>query len=413
MASPRFFESPSEKSPAVRIRVLSVIDGLGFAGDESRLLSLGQNLDSSRFQHSVLTLNPLAYATPDEFRARRQHYLDAGLEVEDLAEASPDFAFPMAALPAALYAKTGILRRARRLAHLIRKWRVQVIDGHLESAGLVGVLAGRLTGTPASITLYCGARVGSEMVWPRSTRMALRMASAVLTDSQIRASQMRAFVRGNPEKVSVIPNGIPQPPSQRSSAEMRRILGLPPDPRVRIIGMVGRLVEYKGHEVLIHAAREVLARAPDTAFLAVGYTRTESYKQSLIRLAEELGIRDRFTITEYPGGIGDIWNAIDIHAHASLFDSLPISIAEGMSFGKPAVVTSAGGIPEIVQHGVTGLVVPPGDPASLAGALLDLLNSPELARRLGVKARERYEQFYRPEIMAREMENFFSGMLRR
>ena len=413
MASSRAFVSSPVNSPAARIRVLSVIDGLGFAGDESRLLSLGQNLNASRFHHSVLTLNPLAYATPDEFRARRQHYLDAGLQVDDLAEASPERASRMAALPPALYAKTGILRRARRLARLIRKWRVQVIDGHLESAGLVSVLAGRLTGTPSSITLYCGARVGSDMIWPRSTRMALRMASAVLTDSRIRADQMRAFVPRNPQKVSVIPNGIPQPLSQRSPAEMRRLLGLPQDPAVRIIGMVGRLVEYKGHEVLIQAAREVLARAPDTAFLAVGYTRTESYKQSLIRLTQELGIRDRFVIAEYPGSIGDIWSAIDIHVHASLFDSLPISIAEGMSFGKPAVVTSAGGIPEIVQHGITGLVVPPGDPAALAAALLDVLHNPELARRLGAKARERYEQFYRPEIMAREMENFFTGMLRR
>ena len=71
-------------------------------------------------------------------------------------------------LPAKLYSKTGILRRAMRIARVVRKWNVDVLDGHLESAGLVAVLAGRLTGRPASITLYCGhQRVGSQMVWSR------------------------------------------------------------------------------------------------------------------------------------------------------------------------------------------------------------------------------------------------------
>ena len=192
---------------------------------------------------------------------------------------------------------------------------------------------------------------------------------------------------------------------------MRRIFGLPEDRRIRVIGMIGRLIGYKGHEVLIRAAKQV-SRARQTLRFSRWATREpRSSKQSLKRLAAELGIAERFAITEYPGDIGDVWNAIDIHAHASLFDSLPISIAEGMSLGKPAVVTSAGGIPEIVEHGVTGLVVPPGDSHALAEALLEVLTQPELARRLSEKAKERYELRYRPEIMARNMEQFFQSML--
>ncbi|MDQ2843783.1 MAG: glycosyltransferase [Acidobacteriota bacterium] len=395
---------------ANRIKVLSVIDGLGYAGDESRLLSLGRTLDRDRFDHSVLTVNPTAYTRANEFASRREQYLKAGISMNDLSEVSPEEDYFLKALPKKLYAKTGIFRRALRLARVVRKWNVHVLDCHLESAGLVGVLAGRLTGTPASITLYCGARVGNTMVWAWPTRMALRLASAVLTDSRIRAAEMRALIPRRDHKVSVIPNGIPQPQSSRSSTEMRRLLGLPEDPQIRVIGMVGRLIEYKGHEVLLRAARTVLQREPNTAFLAVGYPRTESYKRSLLRQAQELGIAERFIITEYPGEIADVWNAIDIHAHASLFDSLPISIAESMSLGKPAVVTSAGGIPEIVQNGYTGIIVAPGDPDALAAALLVVLRQPALAERLGRNARSRYEQYYRPEIMARKMEEFFLNM---
>lgn len=102
--------------------------------------------------------------------------------------------------------------------------------------------------------------------------------------------------------------------------------------------------------------------------------------------------------------------AVDIHAHASLFDSLPISIAEGMSLGKPAVVTSAGGIPEIVQDGETGLVVLPGDADALANGLLRMLREPELAGRLGEGARRRYEALYQPGTMVRALQEYFSEL---
>jgi glycosyltransferase involved in cell wall biosynthesis len=176
------------------------------------------------------------------------------------------------------------------------------LDGHLESAGLVSVLAGRMTGVPSSITLYCGGWIeNDDSVWPRTTRLALRLANGVLTDSQIRADEMKALIPKRKRKVFVIPNGIPCPQSNRSTAEMRRFFSLPEDPRIRVIGMVGRLIEYKGHDVLLRAAHKVLEHEPDTVFLAVGYTRDESYKAVLRRLAEDLGIADRVVVTEYPG----------------------------------------------------------------------------------------------------------------
>jgi len=393
-----------------RIRVLSVIDGLGFGGDETRLLSMSQTLDQTRFAHSVLTLNPSAYGAAGEFQARRQQYLNAGVEVNDLSEAEPEHAWNAGGLPSRLYAKLGILRRARRLARVVRKWNVQLIDAHLESAGVVSVLAGRLSRTPVAITLY-GGYSGSDVQWPLPTRVALRLADTVITDSQIRANQMRALLQKQAVKVAVIPNGIPQPRSHRSAEEMRRMFGLPDSRRVRVIGQVGRLIEYKGHEVLLHTARKVIQQEPDTAFLVVGYTRNPAYKDYLRRLSANLGIADRVVITEYQADIADVWNAIDVHAHASLFDSLPISIAEGMSLAKPAAVTAVGGIPEIVLHGRTGLIVSPGDPDALADALLSLVRQPDLASRLGRCARERYEELYCPEIMAKALESQFASML--
>jgi glycosyltransferase involved in cell wall biosynthesis len=189
---------------------------------------------------------------------------------------------------------------------------------------------------------------------------------------------------------------------------MRGRLGLPQDPRVRVIGQISRIIPSKGQGRLLTAARSVLAKEPETAFLICGYPQDPAYQAWLEREAVTLGIADRVRIIRYPGPIGDVWAAIDIHVHASLADSSPMAIAEGMALAKPAVVTRVGGIPELVEHGRTGLVVPAGDSEALAGALLRLLREPETARRLGTAAHERYRLRHRPESMARSLEEIFS-----
>lgn len=397
---------------ADRIRVLSVIDGLGYAGDETRMLNMSRGLDRARFSHSVLTLNPLAYGDANEYRARKNDYLAAGIRVDDLADCAPERPLQLSSIAGRLYDKTGIFRRARRLARLVREWKVDVIDGHLQSAGLVAVLASRWTGIPSTVTLYGGYTQSFQVDWPWTTRAALRLTTSVLTDSAIRADQMRAFLKGNASKVAVIPNGIAEPQPARTNSEMRRHFGLPEDPNIRIVGQVGRLIEYKGHDVLIRTAQKALREEPNIIFLLVGYPRAESYRQHLHSLAKELGISEKIAIREYPGNIADVWGIIDVHAHASLFDSLPISITEGMALSKPAVVTSVGGIPEMVSHNETGLIVPPGDPDALAAGIVELLRRPELARRLGANARARYEKRYRPEIMVRALEDHFAKLVK-
>ncbi len=394
------------------VRVLSVIDGLGFGGAETRLLIMGRMLDPSVCKHSVLTLNPAGYTKADEYQARRQQFLDTGIQVDNLAEIGRTRNCPWAASAVKVWPKTGILRRSRELARIAKAWNVDVIDSHLDAAGLVAALAGRMAKIPTSLTLYCGNRHGDSMIWPKSVRLSLKLVNAVLTDSRERGRELQSLVSNGRTKISVVPNGVPRPCSSRTPAEMRLFLGLPVDPSVRVIGQVARLIDYKGQMVLLRAARKILDRSPHCAFLLVGAARSDEYKTSLVRLVEELGIANRVVITESRGNIGDIWNAIDVHAHPSLFDSLPIAIAEGMSLAKPAVVTNVGGIPEMVISETTGLVVSPGDLNQLADAILRLVSDANLAKTLGQAARERYEKLYRPEVMAQSMQRYFLALAR-
>jgi glycosyltransferase involved in cell wall biosynthesis len=113
------------------------------------------------------------------------------------------------------------------------------------------------------------------------------------------------------------------------------------------------------------------------------------------------------TIFSYPGEIGDIWQLIDVQAHASMMDSSPMSVIEGMSVGKPAVVTDEGGIPELILHEETGIVVPQGDAQALANGLIRVLSDDELAKRFSEATQQRYREFHDPATMTRLLESVF------
>jgi L-malate glycosyltransferase len=392
-----------------RLRVLSLIDNLQFGGDENRLLAFARTIDRRRFDHVVVTISRANAEFDRRYGGMRQQYADAGVDIIDLGE-KHSTTKPSSVRPLQL-ARTGValLRVAQKLNRLIRERKIDLVSIHLNSANPLGVLVGLAAGARTIVTTYHAGSYTKEPIRLRLARhLTLGAADAVVTDSEARAREIQDCLFRSPSKVRVIPNGVRPPSTLRTTEEMRRALGLPTDPKVKIVGQVSRLMEFKGHRVLLSAARSVLEKERDVAFLLVGYSkRGDGYKESLEKEVADLGISDRVRIIGYPGYIGDVWRAIDIHVHASLFDSLPNAIIESMSLAKPAVVTSVGGITEMVEHEKTGLVVPPGDPRALSEGLLRLLRSPDEARRLGEAARKRYEERCRPDIMTRRLEDLF------
>src|SRR5262249_12732601 len=135
------------------------------------------------------------------------------------------------------------------------------------------------------------------------------------------------------------------------------------------------------------------------------------YRRGLQDLADALALGNRLAITSYQGPIGDVLGALDVFAHLSTFDSSPIAVHEAMSAGLPMVVSRVGGTPELVSHGVSGLLVPPGDPDAAATAILRLLRDRPLAERLAAAALARYEERHRPDTMARAHEELYRRLL--
>jgi len=393
-----------------RLRVLTLTAFLAPGGTSGRILGMVRGFDRSRIDQRICLLYDDQPEIESHFGTTRPLFKDTGIPITTLGLHHPS---PGTVLPPAKRLRRSLdaLRQSvSRLAHLLRSDPVDVIDAHMVPSILIAGLAGAMTRTPAVATEYGTDFPAPIMFWPLAGRLSFDLARAVVTDSRPRAADIQRWLYRRRDKVRVIPNGIEPPRCAGSEAEIRRHFGIREGELV--VTQISTLRPHKGHRVLLDAAKQVLDQEPNVRFLVVGFTRgsDREYLDELHAQADRLRIADKVYIGPYPGEIGDVWQVTDIHAHATLLDSLPNAIIEGMSLGKPAVVTAVGGIPDLVTDGETGLVVPPNEPRAFAGALLRVIRDREFARRLGDAARVRYCEGYRAEDTARKLESLFLEM---
>ena len=309
------------------------------------------------------------------FGDMRPEFVSAGINIIDLGLSRPGSGRAKSIFRSA---QTGcaIMQSAKTLAQYIAAEKIDLIDAHLENCVLTAMGGSRLANKPAAVTLYAIEPNEQKFFMRPLHRLALRQAAVIITDSNERVRDIERYIGKKAPPIEVIPNGVRLNPPVRSRKDMLDMLSLPQDSKM-IVGQVSGLVPFKGHQTLLSAAKLVLRRRADVRFLFAGFPRAgSSYVASLEEHARMLGIAEAVRICSYRGNIADIWNIIDVHVHASEFDSLPNAIIEGMSLGKPAVVTRVGGVPDLVKHDRTGLVVQPGDAEALAAAILRLLEDP-------------------------------------
>lgn len=165
--------------------------------------------------------------------------------------------------------------------------------------------------------------------------------------------------------------------------KLRRELGL--EEARYVVGNIGRLHEAKGQRYLLEAANLILHDEPSTHFVIIG---DGPLKSVLVNYSKELGISERVIFSGVREDIANMMNLIDIFVLPSLWEAHPITILEAMAAGKPVVATNVGGNEETIIDGITGFIVPPKDPESLANAILTLIRDVELSRQMGVKGRE-------------------------
>jgi len=359
--------------------VLHLITELNVGGAEKALARLLAHLDRDRFAPAVACLYAGDGPVADEIRTLDIPVIDLKMTAKWRWDA------------------------LWRLYHLLRQERPAILHTWMFHANIPGRVLGRMAGVP--IVINSERTMGMESRW----RYRLNRVTVPLTDQVVCVSQQVVdFIVqevGIPRhKTVVIPNGIDLqdfehlPNKQRA----RAALGLSPDQM--LVGTVARLDPVKRLDVLLQA----MTSLPDVCAVIVG---DGPERESLGAMSERLEIASRVRFAGQQDDVRPWLAAMDVFVLSSDWEGMSNAVLEAMAAGLPVVATAVGGTPEVVVNGVTGLLVPPRDPDTLAQAITRLLRNPDLRREMGQAGRERVEREFSVERMVQATEALYEELV--
>jgi glycosyltransferase involved in cell wall biosynthesis len=274
-----------------------------------------------------------------------------------------------------------------KLWRLLRRERPDVVHTHTAKAGFVGRVAARLAGVPVVVHTFHG-HVFYGYFGPAKARLFIalerfcaRLSNRLVAPGEDLKRELVGYRIAPAEKIAVVPYGLDLQPlanAPRRTGALRRELGLSDD--ARLVGVVGRLVPVKNLRLLLGAG----ARLKGAHFAIVG---DGECRPDLEARAAALGLRDRVHFLSWRRDLPAIYSDLDALAISSRNEGTPVSIIEAMAAGVPVVSTAVGGVPDLIEDGRTGLLVPPEDAPALADALDRLLRDQDFAHTLAETAR--------------------------
>jgi glycosyltransferase involved in cell wall biosynthesis len=348
-----------------------VIKGLGVGGAEQLLASSVPHLDRTQFDYE------LAYLYPGK-NTLAEYFNNMGIPTFCVGSGKP-----------------WDVRVISRLARLLRDRKIEIIDSHLPYSGVVARIAGRLAGVKHIIYTEHDLAVQRSLAGLHFLSFLANVITYPLNHLIVAVSQYTARdVRRHNiwhAPLEIVYNGIDLKQINGIDSDIlgtRLKLGIPDGNK--IVGHVANLRREKKQEDLLKAARDVLKVFPDVTFIIVGRGPLE-YK--LKKIARDLGIQDKVLFTGFVQDVYEVMQSFDIFVMSSRHEGFGISLLEGMALGKPAVITRVGGMTEVVEDNVSGLLAKPRDPADLAQKILTLLTNDTLRITMGRAARQRSERF--------------------
>jgi glycosyltransferase involved in cell wall biosynthesis len=380
---------PDTTPGSAPVRLLYVRDTLTVCGPGKTILNTWRTLDPERYQMLIVSTKP-AEGKPNEFleAARRlgapTHELTIGRGIDLVAVAD--------------------------LVRLIRTHQIDILQTHDAQTRRLGVIAAALTGV---------CHVSSVHGWifnDRKERAAkwvdghlLRMAHAVIAVSdRLRHELIGA---GVPQKrLTLLRNAVvlkdyPRVGSTHATATFRAQLALREGDLV--VSIVGRLSAEKGHEDFLQCARLVIQTVPRARFLIVG---DGPLRESLAARVAALGLGSQVTFTGHQDNLAELYAVTDVLAISSHTEGIPNVLLEAFAYATPAVATCVGGVPEVLEDGKTGYLVPPHQPALLAERLIRLLRDADLRDQMGIAARHAIEQQFNFLERTRSLERLYEGL---
>jgi len=391
-----------------RTCVLFVDHTASLSGGELALLNLITHLDQTRIQPIVLLFSegPLA-----------ERLRNLGVETHILPLASQVLKSKKDSLGLKSFLRLSMLLRAGthvlRVARFIRKLNVDLVHTNSLKADIIGGLAGRFAGR--KVIWHVRDRIDADYLPVRVVSifrfLCRTLPDFVITNSQATLNTLH-LPTYSPKKsngrtvgnASVVHSGTICPSRPSFPDEYGK---------APLIGLVGRISPWKGQHVFLQAVALIRQQFPNARFQIIGAPlfAEQDYERKVRSLANELGINDIVEFTGFRTDVSQLVAKLDILVHAStLAEPFGQVVIEGMAAGKPVVATDGGGILEIVEDGVTGILVPMGEAAPMASAVMRLLGDRRLLRQMGELARERVIERFTIQQTARKVGQIYNSL---
>jgi glycosyltransferase involved in cell wall biosynthesis len=354
------------------LRIVYLIDFLSSTGGAERFaVGLATHLPRDRFE-------PVFCSTRESDPLAEQVLADAGVRHVNLGRrAKWDF------------------YRLGGLAALLRKERFDVLHTHKFGSNVWGTLIGWGCRVPVIVAHEHSWSYEGEPIRAALDRHVIaRLADRFVAVSSADGRRMVSREHVPPGKVVVIPNGYV--PGAATTGDLRAELGLAAE--TPLIGIAAVLRPEKRLDLLLDAHARVLARIPDTHLAIAG---DGECRPDLERQAAELGLDGKLHFLGRRADVDSVLRAVDVAALTSDREGSPLLVFECMANSTPLVATNVGGIPDVVEDGRTGLLVPRRDPQALADAIVSLLSDPARRAAIGAAAHARLADFTIDAIAAR------------
>ncbi len=346
-------------------------------------LALAKHLDRSRFEFAVCVIENASASNVEELTRTDCHLYTLNLSRR-------------------FYNLIQLLRVMHRVYQLCSRLKPDIVQTHGLRANLLGRPAAKWAGVRVIISTETALPEMERNVVRRVLNAPLHGLNRLLDRGTQQIVVVSDSVRrwkdpgGRSRKVQVIAPPFRLEAFSAADAQRRAAVVEGEGP---LLGVVGRLSPEKGHRFLIAAMPEILAVAPDARLLIAGSGRLEARLRTQV---DALGLGERVRFLGYVSDVQSVFARLDVLIVPSLADSCPLVTLEGMMMALPVVGSRTGGIAEMILHGETGLLVPPGDSGAIAHACRYLLRNPEVGREMGKRGRKRVlSEFHPSKFIAR------------
>gem|GEM_PF-31875 len=389
------------RNPARSILFFDHTAALG--GGEIALLHLVEALDRERFEPVVV----LASDGP-----LREKLAGAGVETHVLSLSPEVVQTRKDSLGSSSLLKVGLIVRALlyvvRLARFIAKRRINLVHTNSLKADLIGGFAARLARVP--VIWHIRDRIEDDYL-PAAVVTVFRWLLRVVPNCVIAnsAATMRTLRLPTDANANVVASGVVHDGVAPVLETVARLGSETP-----LIGIIGRISPWKGQHIFLRAAATVRERFPRARFQIIGSALFDEaeYEKEVRSLAVTLGLSDAVEFTGFRADIPELIERLDILAHASTTgEPFGQVVAEGMIAGKPVVATNGGGVPEIIEDGTSGLLVPMDDAPALAGAIIWLIEHPEKAGKIASAGRQRILDHFTIEHTVSKVQRIYDALL--